>query len=50
MRSKKKRGSLVTLLLVIAAIIILHALRDLREGDKKKGLDDAVLTWEISRY
>lgn len=50
MRRKNNQGSIITLLLVIVAIIILHAWRDLREDDKGKRLDDAVLTGGITRY
>ncbi len=50
MRKKNNQGSIITLLLVIVAIIILHAWRDLREDNKEKRLDDAALTWEISHY
>lgn len=50
MRRKNNQGSIITLLLVIVAIVVLHVLRDLREDDKGKRLDDAALTWEISHY
>lgn len=50
MRSKKKPGSAITLLLVIVAIVILHALRDLRESDNRKRSIDAALTEELIRY
>ncbi|HRP57227.1 hypothetical protein [Agriterribacter sp.] len=51
MRSRKKPGSVITLLLVIVAIIILHALRDIgKDDDNRKRSVDAALTGEITRY
>ncbi|HRQ15943.1 MAG TPA: hypothetical protein PL085_02630 [Agriterribacter sp.] len=50
MRSKKKKGSMITLLLVIVAIVLLHALRDFRESDNRKHSIDAALTEGATRY
>ena len=50
MRRKNNQESIITLLLVIVAIVILHALRDLRESEKGKHSEDAALTWEIGHY
>lgn len=41
---------MITLLLVIVAIVILHALRDLRESDNRKRLIDAALTEGLISY
>lgn len=49
MKRKSNPSGLVTLLLIIAAIVILHALRDFRERADPKH-SDAALTEGLIRY
>ncbi len=41
---------MITLLLVIVAIVLLHALRDFRESNSRKHSIDAVLSEGATRY
>lgn len=50
MKRKSNLSGVVTLLLIIAAIVILHALRDFRERTDPEHSADAALTEGLIRY
>ena len=49
MKRKNNPSGLVTLLLVIVAIVVLHALRDLQKSDRSKAPVEAALTEKVTK-
>jgi len=50
MKSRTAPGSVITLLLVIFAIVVLHALKDFQKDDaERSSLDASALTKQISK-
>ena len=48
MKRKNNPSGLVTLLLVIVAIVVLHALRDVQKSDGSKAPIEAALTEKVT--
>ena len=49
MKRKNNPSGLVTLLLVIVAIVVLHALRDVQKSDGSKAPIEAALTEKVTK-
>ena len=49
MKRKTNPSGLVTLLLVIVAIVVLHALRDLQKSERDRTPIEAALTEKVTR-